>query len=231
MKYEILDHYHPTIKEVPSYVNGTEVVVQSQDFSIPQLIEATLPLYHDAFQAGVWKESLSEKIIRERLEYCLNKQFSGIWLLHPQDPDIVLGASWFDTIDLPTLLRERINQNGTELVQFISHELEKNPNLILLWHRETLVHPLAQGRGLAKRLKFMIFDHLQKLSNSYQRPILVATRMRDDNLAIIHVNNQLGMVRTGVHHPASQYELNLLASPEPINHEYWIKYIQPDDRS
>jgi len=227
MKYEILDYQLPTIKEIPSYQNGTEIIMRENHVLIPDLINATLPLYHDAFQTGVWKENLTEAEIRDRLSYCFNKQFTGYWLLHPQDPDLVLGASWYESTDLTILANERRSQNGVALTQFLSKELNSTPNLMLLWHRETLVHPLAQGRGLAKKLKGVIFKLLQGLSDSYHVPILVATRMRDDNHAIIYINNQFGMQRTGVLHPASQNELNLLNNPEPINHEYWIKYFQP----
>lgn len=229
MKHELIDYHRPTISEIPVYSKGTEVCAMGNQYTVPDLIDLSVPIYHDAFQAGVWKEDLTEAEIRDRLSYCFNKQFAGYWLLHPQNPDLVLGASWYEFTDLATLSDERKSQNGVSLTRFLSEEINRTPNLILLWHRETLVHPLTQGRGLAKRLKNMIFEHLQELSDSYHKPILVATRMRDDNRAIIHVNDQLGMLRTGVRHPASQNELNLLNHTEPINHEYWIKYIQPEN--
>ena len=65
----------------------------------------------------------------------------------------------------------------------------------------------------------MKYEDLKILSTRYE-PILLLTRMRDDNKAIIKINEKFGLKRSGIRMPSS------VEPSDPSKfHEFWYKVI------
>ncbi len=176
--------------------------------------ESSAAAYHDAFLEGVWKEDLSREEIDNRLESALNKPgFEGVWFVSPEGE--VVGISWFDSISLESLEKER----GRELREFAETNKRFSPNLEFVWHRETIVNPKYQGRGISNDLKDIVDGMIQERATSEGHPIMVMTRMREDNERIIKANVKRGFINTNLSVPCS-------LNPEK-NHYYWVRQVTP----
>lgn len=119
-----------------------------------------------------------------------------------EENQLILGASWFDAISHDALVQER----GRELMDFA---IAIDSELPLVWIRETFVDPAFQGRKIASQLK----DRAMQEIKDYFIPVIILTRMRDDNTKIVRANERLGFKRTGIK-VASETTMGLL-------HEYW----------
>lgn len=164
-------------------------------------------IYRTAFGGQPWYETLSEEEIVRRWGTCRAKL--GFDCLVAEEKGEIIGATWWDTPTIDELRQER----GNILAAF-AHDPRSAPRWAcppktIVWIRETVVVPDAQRCGVARTLKTHVLNMLSYLP----KPVLVLTRMRDDNVAIIRTNAHLGFLRTGIRVPSSQRR--------DIAHEYW----------
>ncbi|MBI2356093.1 MAG: GNAT family N-acetyltransferase [Candidatus Doudnabacteria bacterium] len=152
-------------------------------------------IYREAFAGFPWFETVTDAEIDSRF----NSVMSG--LVAVQDNSVV-GATWWEVITIEKLRQER----GEELVRFANTFREEH--LKYVWVRETIVLPSHQGQGIGLMLKQ---DSIKRLHEVY-KPVMILTRMRDDNLPIIRIAERCGFARTGIKVPDSQVL---------VNHEYW----------
>jgi len=155
--------------------------------------------YQEAFNGFPWFNSLSCQ--EAGAIWQSQSGLSGFECIVAVESGKVVGATWWDTPTADDLAKER----GTELAAFVAGF----PAMMAVWLRETLVHPKFHGQGIARTLKEAAFQALSRK----QQPLLLLTRMRDDNTAIVKINSSLGMRKTGIrvasqHHPG-------------VMHDYW----------
>lgn len=161
---------------------------------------AILELYREAFAGPPWNETLPDAELTCRWFTALAK--TGFGCLVAEEARQIIGATWWDILTLEVLRQER----GDALVEFAkTHQPEK-----LVWLRETMVLPGYQNQGVARQLKTVA---LTSICSSNKQPILILTRMREDNLPIIYLNQNLGFKKTGLHVQSSQ--------KADTQHEYW----------
>jgi RimJ/RimL family protein N-acetyltransferase len=167
-------------------------------------------MYQQAFAGYPWFEGLSDQEVARRLEN--HAEQTGFTVFVEQDHDgLVAGALWFDTPSTDAFGAER----GEAAKNFAEQTQAEEELPTLVWEREVLVRPEAQGRGMATRLRA---DMLAYLGNKYPDGALVMTRMRDDNIGIIKIAERLGYARTGIRIPSSQ--------AAGLFHEYWYRAVK-----
>lgn len=167
-------------------------------------------MYQQAFAGYPWFEELSDQEVARRLES--HTEQTGFTAFVEQDCDgLVTGALWFDTPSAEVFGAER----GEMARDFAERTQVEQGLSTLVWEREVLVRPEAQGRGLATKLRA---DMLAYLGDTYPGGVLVMTRMRDDNAGIIKIAERLGYTRTGIRTPSSQVA--------DLCHEYWCRVIR-----
>lgn len=158
-----------------------------------------------AFAGPPWYEALGEVELLRRWVVASTKP--GFCCIVAEDGGQLLGASWWDTPSLGELAAER----GDKLAQFVQDRFDARP---IVWIRDTIVDPQAQGRGIAGRLKSEGIVHVRcHLSNA-----ICLTRMRADNKRIIAVNERAGFLRTGI---------RVTSSTPGTYHEYWYLALNP----
>lgn len=160
-------------------------------------------VYRRAFAGPPWCEQLSDEEVARRWQFCLTRR--GFSCLVAEMIGQIIGFTCFDT---PTLL-ELEQERGEALAKFTSASGQKQ----IVWIRETCVTTKFQGKSLARVLKEVAWA---RLCNS-QTSTIVLTRMRDDNIRIIHLNETLGFRRTGIRMPD-----RLVPS---VFQEYWYRKV------
>jgi hypothetical protein len=185
-----------------------KTIFTEKDLSVNILITTVTPLYRQCFKRGVWNEDLSIESVVGRLENCFSRDFRGYFLF--DIGEICIGASWYEYVNIDWIK----DNKGSDLANFITQKMLSNNLRQIVWQTETLVHPDFAKQGLAGQLKSIIDMDLQKLSLPVGG-ILTATRMRDDNIAILKVNSKLQYNKTGIRMPCN-------LDPK-IEHEYWFK--------
>lgn len=185
-----------------------QTLFTEKDLSKNVLITTVTPLYRRCFRYGVWQEDLSIENVVNRLEGCFARDFRGNFLFTIDEQCI--GATWYEYVNLDWLAKNK----GSDLAYFASQLIMKDHLYHLVWHTETLVDPSFSGLGLATSLKQTVDDRLVASSKA-DGGILLCTRMRDDNIAILKTNTKLGFQKTGIRMPCN-------LDPE-ISHEYWFK--------
>lgn len=173
--------------------------------------KAILRVYRAAFAGPPWHETLSEDEVLRR--WTESRAKTGFSCLVAEQDSTIVGATWWNTLTIEELRQER----GDMLADF-AHTPRSAPRWAcppktIVWIRETIVIPDAQRRGVARTLKTHVLNMLRYLP----KPVLVLTRMRDDNVAIVQTNTHLGFLRTGIRVPSSQRR--------DIAHEYWYMLI------
>ena len=171
---------------IRSYQVGDESVIQS--------------IYQACFSGPFWNLNLTKESVAARWQDHCSRE--GFTCFVTEEGQKVVGASWFDMISRETLASEC----GSELADFTALI---DPALSLIWIRETIVDPAFQGKRIASRLKNRIMHEIR----SCHAPVILLTRMRDDNTKIVRINERLGFLRTGIR-VASR------AIPGLI-HDYW----------
>ena len=166
----------------------------------PSDVPRQLAIYQAAFAGYPWFENLSDDTVQKRWQS--DSAQPGFKCLVAIIDDIVVGAVWWNELTKSNLLLER----GQAIVDFVT---EKYPDRPLIWERETMTDPAYQGRGIASALRVEL---LSQISRNGQ-PLMILTRMRDDNFAIIKIAQKVGFSRTGIRLPSS--------ASKDIYHEYW----------
>ncbi|MEK7477874.1 MAG: GNAT family N-acetyltransferase [Patescibacteria group bacterium] len=164
-------------------------------------IPGILGMYREAFSGYPWYEQLSEEIVRTRWEHN-SSQPNFRCLVAENEIGQVVGAVWWNSLNESGLRKER----GEQLEEFVASHF---PGWSLVWEREVMVSTSHQGKGLGLLLRQ---EFQARLVREGQK-ILVLTRMRDDNGAIIHSGEKIGFQRTGIRLPSSQ--------KPGVFHEYW----------
>jgi len=162
-------------------------------------------IYRICFSGPPWNQEVSVEETAARWQDHSSRP--GFTCVVAEENQRVVGASWFDTISHEALIQER----GRELMDFV---LSINPALSLVWIRETIVEPAFQGKGIASQLKERVMQEIRSIS----QPVILLTRMRDDNTKIVRANEKLGFKRTGIK-VASRMTQGLL-------HEYWYLVLE-----
>lgn len=158
------------------------------------------PIYQICFSGHPWNQEVTKEEAAMRWQDHSSRH--GFTCFVAEESQQVIGASWFDMISHATLAQER----GQELANFVT---SIDPMLSLVWIRETIVDPEYQGKRIASQLKERVLQDIkQRLA-----PVILLTRMRDDNVKIVRANEKLGFKRTGIK-VASKMTLGLV-------HEYW----------
>lgn len=158
-------------------------------------------IYQGAFAGFPWYETLSRKEVYRRWKNYRRKR--GSRAIVAERGGEIIGALLWDT---PTLDELRV-ERGERLARFAEAHLGRKTPLI--WEREVFVSPDAQKHGVGTKLRRSFLDELRETAT-----VLVLTRMRNDNLPIIHIARMFGFSRTGIKVPSSQV-------PETF-HEYWF---------
>lgn len=162
-------------------------------------------LYRICFSGQPWNQDVPEEEVAARWQDHSSRQ--GFTCFVAEESQQVVGASWFDTISHEALAKER----GHELVDFVK---SINPTLSLIWIRETIVDPAFQGRSIATQLKERA---MQEIRGRFV-PVILLTRMREDNTKIVRANEKLGFKRTEIT-VASKATLGLF-------HSYWYLLLE-----
>lgn len=157
-------------------------------------------VYKVCFSGPPWNQEVTEEEAEAR--WADHSSRAGFVCFVATENEQVIGASWFDTISLEELARER----GDDLVAFVT---SLGSMLPAVWIRETIVDPRFQGKRIASQLKeWAVRDIAERLSHT-----ILLTRLRDDNTKIIRANEKLGFRRTGV---------RVASRGTPgLSHEYW----------
>ncbi|PIR92713.1 hypothetical protein COU01_00370 [Candidatus Falkowbacteria bacterium CG10_big_fil_rev_8_21_14_0_10_44_15] len=158
-------------------------------------------IYQVCFSGPPWNQEVTAEEAELRWQEHSSKEgFTCFVAVHDHQ---IVGAAWFNVISRNELTKER----GHALANFAT-SINLTPKFI--WIRETIVDPAFQGQGIASRLKEKV---VQEVKEHFVPPIMLLTRMRDDNTNIVHINEKLGFKRTGI-------KVKSKATPDLL-HEYW----------
>lgn len=157
-------------------------------------------IYRACFSGPPWNQEVTEEEAAARWQDHSSRP--GFTCLVAEENQRVIGASWFDAVSREILAQER----GRELVDFAT---SIHPTLPLVWIRETIVDPAYQGREVASQIKERVIQEIKERL----APVILLTRMRDDNTKIVRANEKLGFKRAGI---------NVASKTTPgLQHEYW----------
>ncbi|HBW74407.1 MAG TPA: hypothetical protein DEF59_04070 [Candidatus Magasanikbacteria bacterium] len=184
-------------KTVLLHGRGSYMKIRTMRPADEEIIRA---MYRDAFAGAPWFEKVPEEEVLMRWESHRGK--IGFSCLVAEEAGELMGATWWDTLTIDALSAER----GETLAEFALREGTKAERII--WIRETVVFQRFQGRGIARMLKAASLEVISAEAKS-----LILTRMRDDNMGILHVAQRFGFKRTGIRMPSK-------SNPD-VWHEYW----------
>lgn len=162
-------------------------------------------IYRACFSGSPWNQDVTEEETEARWKDHSSRP--GFICLVATKCQKIIGASWFDVISHEILAQER----GSELMRFVT---SIGSTLPVVWIRETIVAPEFQGQRIASRLKECVMLEIKECL----APVILLTRMRDDNTKIVCANEKLGFKRTGIK-VASKATQGLL-------HEYWCLVLE-----
>jgi len=169
-------------------------------------------IYQLAFAGFPWYlQEPTEKVNKLFTDH-VNKHGFEAMLAYAEDNSIA-GALWYDVPSLSELEAER----GEKLAEFASQFLLSHPGTVLVWEREIFVKPTYQGQKIASQLREQF---LSLVKQEYPHGVLILTRMREDNIAIIHIAEKMGYLHTGIKTPSTKQD---------ISHEFWYKIVYSRD--
>ncbi len=82
-----------------------------------------------------------------------------------------------------------------------------------MWERELIVDPIYQRQGIATALRERFLKKVLGMSV----PVLILTRMREDNIPVLRIATKLGFSRTFILVQSSQRK--------DVFHEYYYKQL------
>jgi len=168
-------------------------------------------VYKEAFAGFPWYEQLSIEETFNRVANNSEKAGFDAFLAFASDgSDQIVGGLWYDKPTLEELEKER----GFELREFVELLGMNQSTANIVWEREVLVKPGFQGLKIATNLRTLFISYV---SQEMSEGGVILTRMRDDNLPIIKVAENVGYQRTGIKVASSQ-------NPS-TKHEYWYSVL------
>jgi len=182
-------------------------------------LEQVKEIYGKAFAGNPWYEDLTREEIGRRCQSIGPNYEDVVWVDGNPDSPRVVGALWSNVLYVNDLRHKRAGNDLAEFAVKHIHDTHPvwsaNPEFWTLhWETAVIVDPEFAGKHIAT---FLRMEFLDKLRTTRRK--LILTRMRDDNLAIIKIAENLEFARTGIKVPSSQ-------KPN-INHEYWYKEVCP----
>ncbi|MDP2789729.1 MAG: GNAT family N-acetyltransferase [bacterium] len=174
---------------------------------VPEDLPEILDTYQRAFAGEPWKETLKFSEVQRRWEE--QKSFSNVHCVVATNNGKVIGATWWSDMSLDAVTER--HASATTLRNFILNI----PHGHFVWIWETIVDPESQERGVARQLKVEALEQIRKTP----KRVLVMTRMREDNVRIRTLNQNLGMRQTGVFQPCS-------LTPG-MQHQFWYMVTAP----
>jgi hypothetical protein len=172
---------------------------------------AVKDLYRKSFAGPPWNENLTGEEIDRRWAYSLARD-GFVCRIAKDSLGRLAGVMWLDTPTDEFVASER----GPHLLNRVR---EIHPDAPIVWCRDTMVSMRHTGRGVAKLLKLEEFPKVIAAIKKSQGvdAVICVTRMRDDNPAIISINERLGFQRSGIRHRCS-------SNPRE-SHEFWTSII------
>lgn len=164
-------------------------------------------IYIGAFSGYPWFETNSTENITQIIEKNAQKKGFTIFCLEDKNNNLI-GASWFDTPSLDELETEK----GVAIRTFSENKMKEEGLHTLIFVRDTIVKPDQQGKGVASYLKD---TYLKFIQETFTDGVLLITRHKDDNFAIIKTSEKRGFLRSGVRMPSKQ--------DQNVFNEYWYK--------
>jgi len=175
-----------------------------------QKLPEILAVYREAFSGAPWFLSISPVTAYSRISNHINRNEFTAFIAREENGEIV-GVVWFYS---PTP-EELETDEGPDLKEFAERILRENKIRKIVWEREIHVRPKYQGQHIATKLRKMM---LSFLASKYPEGVLLFTRMREDNAAVIKVAEKVGFQRTGIR-VSSTSKLN-------VQHEYWYQKLK-----
>ena len=129
-------------------------------------------------------------------------------LVAEENGGLITGVTWFNTMTIEELATE-FGEQG--LAQFLTSRQFLAP---VVYIRGTIVGRNFQGRGMARLMKVRAIATIRE---SF-RKITVFTCMWDDNVRIVHLNEELGFRRTNIKVPSKRFS--------GVTHEYRFPFIE-----
>ncbi len=167
---------------------------------------AIITLYRECFSGPPWNHPVSINEATKRWQEHSNMPGFNCFVATIKGE--IVGSSWYNIISIDELEKER----GKEIASFIDSIPTFNS---YIWIRETIVALKHQGKAIATRLKQHVMDEIAQ----HHAPVILITRMRDDNTKIIRANEKLQFQRT---------DIKVKSSSLPgVEHEYWYRTLHP----
>jgi ribosomal protein S18 acetylase RimI-like enzyme len=168
-------------------------------------------IYAQAFSGYPWYENLSYTEIEARIKSHENNTHFELVLIR-NDGNEIIGATWFYEDSELGIIQQK---NGRKLQKVLQKLMSDNEMQNVVYICDTIVATNHQGKGVATELKGKSLDIIK---NKYLNGVILYTRMRDDNNAIIKINSKHGFQRT---------RIKVASSSNPdVFHEYWFKIIK-----
>jgi RimJ/RimL family protein N-acetyltransferase len=161
-----------------------------------------------SFAGFPWFETMPDEAIQNRWRQ--HNARTNFCCLVAEINTQIAGVSWFHEITDDELELEK----DKALREFATTNF---PAVTRIWVDATVTDPDFQKSGVATQLKVKL---LEMIRTSYPETCIL-TRMRDDNVGIIRINERFGFKRTGVK----------VLGKNDIRHEFWYLHHKQDLRS
>ncbi|HSW87561.1 MAG TPA: hypothetical protein VLG12_00180 [Candidatus Saccharimonadales bacterium] len=180
----------------------------TQDFKLRQKEIALI--HNKAFAEFPWFFDATDEEVTKHISEIISKKGFEAFLAYKRNRTIV-GVLTYDVPSIPEFKQEW----GEDLASFSALLLKEHSINALIWEREVFVLPEYQGEKIGNNLRKSFLSYLQL---QYPQGVLVLTRMRDDNVKIIHIAEKLGYQRTGI---------KTASTKKRVKQEYWYKLLLP----
>lgn len=185
-----------------------QITLATQDFKLRQ--KEIVSIHNKAFAGFPWFFDTPDEEVSRHISEIINKKGFEAFLAQTEEKTII-GVLTYDKPSLVDIKQEW----GEKLVKFSTSLLLENSINEMIWEREIFVAPEYQNEKIGNNLRQSFLDYLQV---HYPHGVLLLTRMREDNVKIIHIAKKFGYQQT---------RIKTLSTKEGIKQEYWYKLLLP----